>query len=139
MDGRAFLRSARRLLGAPCEENWRSAVSRAYDALLHECQSALLRWGFTKPAGEQLHQFVRTRFGFSVHADLKPTGLALDRLAQVRNEADYQLAQPGNFASATVALGLVQSATDAITLLDATEADPVRRAAVIAALRTRWP
>ena len=59
MKGREFLKSARDLLAVGGEPSWRTAIGRAYYALVHEGADALLRWGFPKPPGEQIHRFVR--------------------------------------------------------------------------------
>ena len=139
MRGREFLKSARDLFAAGGEPNWRSALGRAYYALVHEGADALLRWGFPKPPGEQIHRFVRLRFDSTPHADLYPVGTALDRLGRLRNEADYQLSNPGVFANDVVAGQATRDATDAIAHLDAIAADSVRLAAALAALRKAWP
>jgi hypothetical protein len=114
-------------------------MGRAYYALLHEGQRALDRWGVPVPPREDLHRFVRLRFNFGSLPDLTTVGRTLDDLRQGRNQADYRLASPGIFAApgpATSSVGLAQTA---IALLDAIEADPARRTAVIAAIRARWP
>jgi hypothetical protein len=139
MDGREFLQSARDLLAVPCERNWRSAAGRAYYALLHEGQTTLQRWGFPKLAQENLHVFVRRRFVFTPHPDLQAVGRALDRLSHLRNQGDYQLSTSGPFAGAPDATNAVAMAASMVALLDAINADPVRSAAVVAALRTAWP
>jgi hypothetical protein len=139
MDGREFLESARDLLSVPCERNWRSAAGRAYYGLLHEGQTALRRWGYPKPPQEQLHPFVRRRFVFTPHPDLQAVGRALDRLSHIRNQADYQLTTAGPFASPSDATNAVALATSMVALLDVIEGDPLRRAAVVAALQTAWP
>jgi hypothetical protein len=139
MNGRAFLQSARQLLAAPSEPNWRSATGRAYYALVHEGREALDRWGFPLPPQESIHTFVRLRFVYARHPDAVPVGGALDDLGQWRNQADYRLASAGMFASATRATQAVNRAQSAIALLDAVEADPARRAAIVAAIRAAWP
>ena len=139
MRGREFLKSARALLAVGGEPNWRAALGRAYYALVHEGADALLRWGFPKPPGEQIHRFVRLRFDSTPHPELRPIGLALDQLGRRRNEADYQLSHPGVFANGVVAAQAARDATAAIAHLDAIEADSVRLAAALAALRKSWP
>jgi hypothetical protein len=114
-------------------------MGRAYYALLHEGRKALDRWGFPLPPREDLHRFVRMRFGFAAHPDAVPVGQALDELGQWRNHADYRLASPGIFASDTRTTQAVNRAQTTIDLLDAIEADSLRRTAVIAAIRARWP
>ena len=139
MKGREFLKSARDLLAVGGEHNWRSALGRAYYALVHEGAETLLRWGFPKPPGEQIHRFVRLRFDSTPHSDFRSIGLALDRLGRRRNEADYQLSNPGVFANDVVADQATRAAADAIAHIEAIEADGVRLAAAIAALRQAWP
>ena len=139
MRGREFLKSARDLLAVGGEPNWRAALGRAYYALVHEGADALLRWGFPRPPGEQIHRFVRLRFDSTPHPDLYPVGAILDQLGRLRNYADYQLSNPGVFANDIVASQATRDATDAIAHLDAIEADSVRLAVAVAALRKAWP
>ena len=139
MKGREFLKSARDLLAAGGEPNWRTALGRAYYALVHEGADALLRWGFPKPPGEQIHRFVRLRFDSTPHFDFRPIGLALDQLGRLRNQADYQLSHPGVFANDVVTAQAIRDAAAAIAHMDAIEADGVRLAAAVVALRHAWP
>jgi hypothetical protein len=139
VNGRAFLNSARHLLAAPCEENWRSAVGRADYALLHEAQAAFERWGFPLPPHESIHNFVRRHLGFPANPDLRNASRVFDRLTTWRNEADYQRSVLGRFGSAVAAVAAVQDAQDTIALLDAIEADAARRAAAVTALHAAFP
>ena len=139
MKGREFLKSARDLLAVGGEPNWRTALGRAYYALVHEGADALLRWGFPKPPGEQIHRFVRLRFDSTPHPDLHLIGYTLDQLGRLRNQADYQLSHPGVFANDVEASQAARDVAAAIAHLDAIEADSVRLAAALAALRKAWP
>lgn len=139
MDGRAFLESARHLLATPSEANRRSAVGRAYYALLHEGRVVLERWGFPLPPRDSIHTFVRLRFAYPTHTDLKQVGDALDDLSRLRNQADYHLGIVGAFASDVRARQAVASAQTAIDLLDHIDADPARRVAAVAAIRKAFP
>ncbi len=139
MDGRAFLHSSRILLNSPSEENRRSAVGRAYYALLHEGRVKLDLWGFPLPPRENIHTFVRLRFTFPTHPDLKWVGDALEELGLLRNQTDYRLSTPGRFASDRDALWAVQLSQDAIDILDTIDADAARRTAAVAAIRAAWP
>src|SRR5262245_25626528 len=139
MDGRAFLESARALLAIPSEANRRSAAGRGYYALLHEGRAALDRWGFPLPPRESIHSFVRLRFIYATSPDGKQIGDALDYLSRLRTEADYRLAHPGSFARDQEALQAVTLAERTIALLDTIEADPARRAVLVAAIRAAWP
>jgi hypothetical protein len=139
MDGRAFLQSARALLALPSEPNWRTATGRAYYALIHEGRAALDRWGFPLPPRDNLHVFVRRRFAVGRNPDLVNVTMVIDDLSPWRNQTDYHLSHPGRFGDATVAHQAVNVAQTTIDLLDAIDADPVRQAAVIAAIRAVWP
>lgn len=132
MDGRAFLLSADTMVRGQEESDWRTAAGRAYYAGLHEASATLARWGIFRPQGESLHQFVRRRFSFPQHADLLHVGKILDQLANLRNQADYQLMRAGNFASSLVAPQAIQDCR-------AADADPARRAAATAAIQAAFP
>jgi hypothetical protein len=133
------LGAARHLLAAPSEANRRAAAGRVYYALVHEGRTALERWGFPMPPGEHIHQFVRLRFTWPAHPDIRQVGDALDELARLRNRADYQLATPGSLSTDRPALNALTQAEAAIDLLDQIDADPARRAAAVAAIRKAFP
>jgi hypothetical protein len=139
MDGRAFVEAARHLLAVPSEADWRSAAGRAYYALRHEGRVVLGRWGFPLPPRESIHTFVRLRFTYPVHPDLKNVGAAFDDLSRWRNQADYHLGLAGLFASGVLAGQAVALAQSRIDLLDQIEADPGRRTAAVAAIRKAFP
>jgi hypothetical protein len=139
MNGRSFLDAATDSAAGPREAHWRTAAGRAYYALLHEARLALERWGFPMPPGESIHTFVRRRFAFAAHSDLKALSDTLDRLARLRNQADYQLAAPGPFANSARVWSAVSDSRSAIALLDQIDADPVRLAAAAAAVRAAFP
>jgi hypothetical protein len=124
---------AQELVLAPTETHWRTAVGRAYYALMLEGRDALARWGFAPPR-QNVHSFVRLRFGYASDPDLKSIGFTLDRLSQWRNHADYQLTSGGSFATNVRASQAITESRTALALLDQIEADPVRRAAAIASL-----
>ena len=137
MEGRKFIAQARRLLGTKLEEDWRTAASRAYYGLLLECRDALYRWGFRFPKVE-VHRAVRLRFDSRTLADIQQIAWVLDTLSQLRSKADYDLTS-SRFASDILAVKAVRSAEDSIIHFDTLEADPVRRAAAIADIKSRWP
>lgn len=139
MRGRHFLDLARENLAGATEVHRRGAVGRAYYALMLECREALFRWGFRLPPRDNVHTFVRLRFTFAADADLKATGLTLDKLARLRNRADYELSSLPAFASDTVALDALQEVTRQIALLDAIDSDSARRTAAVAAIRKAFP
>jgi hypothetical protein len=138
MDGRAFLYIARDLLRGTTPAHWRSAANRAYYALMLEGREALRRWGFVIPKSDRVHPFVRLRFTYSPDAGLKAVGVSLDYMVYLRGHADYDL-MSNRFDTDQEAWDSFNRATAGIPVLDAIQADPVRRAAVIADIRARWP
>jgi hypothetical protein len=141
MNGRAFLNTGHRLLNLPvaAEEDWRTAAGRAYYALLVETRDILQRWGFTPPAKDSLHAYVRLRFSYAAVADLKQIGYMLDQLNRLRNLADYEMGTIPSFASAAKAQRALMDAGKALVLLDQIAQDPARRAAAVAALQAAGP
>jgi hypothetical protein len=139
MDGRAFLDSARLLLATPTEANRRSAVSRGYFAILNEARAALERWGFVVGATADIDASVIAHFGRAANTDAVRAWDVLDRLERNRQTADYFLTAPGGFADEREVRHLLQLAQTGIDLLDQLEADPARRAAVVAAIRAEFP
>ncbi len=139
MDGRRFLEIAQELIQGGTEGHFRAAAGRAYYGLLHEGWAALKRWSIVQQPRESVHSFVRLRFTFAANQDLKKVGDIMDSLVQLRNQADYHLATPGPFALPKEATDAVNKALRAVTLLDAVEADPVRRLSAIAAIRKAFP
>jgi hypothetical protein len=139
MQGKEFLVLAREIFAGATERHWRGAAGRAYYALMLEGRDALFRWGFALPPRDNVHSFVRLRFSFPADPDLKKIGDALQDLSRLRNRADYDLSPGIFFASPLWTQRAIQSASDAIVLLDAIDGDPTRRAAAIAAIRIRFP
>ncbi len=139
MLGREYLELAREILPGGTEKHWRGATGRAYYALFLESRDALARWGFVPARGDSVHYFVRSRFGFPAHADLKKIGDVLEALQRLRNKADYDLSGLTVFKSATAAQDAVDRSTDALDLLDAIEADPARLTAAVNAMRAAFP
>jgi hypothetical protein len=131
MDGRALLDVARELAAGSSEPHWRSSVGRAYYALLHAVLGTLQRWGFSPPPRDKVHTFSRLKLVYATDPDLKRIGLTLEALGRLRNAADYQLSLPGPFASARSAVSALADAETAVALIDALDADPVRRASAV--------
>jgi hypothetical protein len=100
-----------------------------------ESRDAQVRWGFPIPPHQNVHAIVRLRFSTAADSDLKEIGKTLDRLVQLRNRASYDLNPLPALASPAEAQKAVKRATDALTLLDRIDRDPVRRAAAIATIR----
>jgi hypothetical protein len=134
MSGRKFLDIARELVTGPTAFHWRAAAIHAYYALILECRDALLRWGLRIPRRDNMHAFVRLQFQYATSTELKPVGRVLDDLVQLRNHASYDMSPRREFRSPVPAQNAIQDSTAALALLDAIDADPVRRAAAIAAL-----
>jgi hypothetical protein len=139
MDGRRFLDVARELLQGKDESHWRSALGRAYYALMLEARDALTRWGLPCPPRESPHHFARLRLHLPKDADCKSVAQALDDLSKLRNEADYRIASPGRFANDSEASRAVTRAAMAIAFLDALDVDRPRRDAAVAAIRAVYP
>ena len=121
------------------EACWRATVVHAYYALLLECRDALLRWGFQQPRRDSVHAWVRLRFSYAPHPDLRRIGDALDLLGRLRNAASYHLQPLASFASPTDAQDAIRESAAALALLDQIDGDPTRRAAAIAAIASLPP
>jgi hypothetical protein len=134
MRGRAFLRAARQVLAGADEPCWRSAAVDAYYALFLECRDGLAGWGATVPPRHQVHHWVRSKLQYAGDADLKKLGNALERLSSLRNRASYDLGPLPAFSSPATLMQAIRQAETALALLDAIQADPVRRAAAVASL-----
>ena len=135
MNGRDFLNVARDLIAFPTEAHRRAGVECAYYALMLEGRDALLRWGFAPPPRDQVHAFVRLKFTFAAHRDLKFISDALEFLVRLRNQAQYQLSTPGPFSRGTVLGTAISRAQDALAVLDGIVQDPAQQAAAIGAIR----
>jgi hypothetical protein len=134
MRGKEFLALGRELLPGTLPRHWRGATIHVYYALLLECRDCLDRWGFGSPARQQVHAQVRLRLIYAADQDLKDIGFALEDLNQRRNAASYDLRDLPMFASSTRAVALALRCENALAMLDAIDADPVRRATAIASI-----
>lgn len=124
---------ARTLVHGTTEAYWRATVVHAYYALFLECRDALTRWGIATPPCQNVHSAVRLRFIYAADTDLKQLGFTLDHWCQWRNEASYNLAPLPDFTTDNLTQNAIAKIDTALALLDAIDADPVRRAAAIAA------
>ncbi len=138
MKGRDFLIVADELTRGATSAHWRTAVSRAYYALMLEGREALRRWGFVVKGRDQVHFFVRARLSGSSDPDLKAVGYTLDTWIQARNFADYDLLTP-RFRNSAQAVLAVDEIKVALAQLDIVLADPIRCAAAIADIKLKWP
>lgn len=136
MKGRAFLQTARWLLQhGGNEQDWRTATSRAYYALLLECRDLLEDGGIVIPPKQAVHAAVRLCFSYAADDDLKQIGDALDTLTRLRNAADYSTRASAWFTTMYKTQEAVALSQDALAILDQITADPVRHAASRAALQ----
>jgi hypothetical protein len=135
MQGREFLQLAREQLAGGQPRHHRGAMIHAYYALLLECRDAMDRWGLPPLARLQVHAQVRLRLLYATERDLQRLGHDLEDLGERRNQANYDLSDDLLFAVPRFAHDIVQRAEVALALLDAIEADPVRRAAAVASIR----
>jgi hypothetical protein len=133
MQGRAFLDIASELISGGTEAHWRAAVIHAYYALFLECRDALTRWSIAFSPRPNVHSTVRLRFDYAADPTLKRLGFTLDRWCRKRNDASYNLNALLDFASDRLARNAIKETTAALSLLDAIDSDPLRRAAAIAA------
>lgn len=133
MQGRAFLDIARELVIGGTEAHRRATVIHSYYALFLECRDVLTHWGIVLPRLQNLHSAVRLRFVYAIGLDLKDIGFDLDKWCRHRNDASYNLTGLRKFTSDTLAQDAIAEAAAALSLLDAIDSDPARRAAAIAA------
>ena len=139
MQGRAFLKVARQLLTGATEPHRRAAAGRAYYGLMHECLDALYRWGVKAPPKDSVHSFVRLRFIYAAHAELKSIGRSVESLGKFRNRADYGLSTQTDFVSDKHTQRAIDEAEKALALLDAINADSARQSVAIDAVRKAFP
>jgi uncharacterized protein (UPF0332 family) len=109
MNGRDFLRSARRLATGPDEADWRSAVSRAYYAAFHVVRDLLAVLGFRTPRADRAHDYLYVRLNNCGDPNVQTAAGLLHGLRNRRNRADYdmRLTLP------------VQAATDSVAVAEA--------------------
>jgi hypothetical protein len=134
MQGREFLKPARTLAAQKSEADWRGAAVHAYYAIFLECRDALRRWGRLPVGRHNVHPAVRLKLTYTANVDLKQLADVLEKLADLRSRASYNLGWLSQFQTDLAAWDAIKKASDAIVLLDAIEADPARRAAAIASV-----
>ena len=119
----AFLVQAEKLLLSVAEEDWRSAVSRAYYAAFHSVRQFMSGLGFSVPRTDLAHGYLSRRLSHSGHPPLDDAGSDLNFLRAERNFADYELT--GNLAQATARLQ-VQTAREIMETIDDCAVEPIR-------------
>lgn len=123
MKGRDFLRVASVLVAGATEEEWRTAVSRAYYAAFHVARLLLLDSGFRVPQADRAHAYLWLRLSNCGDAVVAGAGADLTSLRRQRNWADYDVDRPYNQATAVTQ---VQVARDVIQVFDAARKEPTR-------------
>ena len=124
MDPRRFLAQARRLSTLANEEDWRTAVSRAYYAVFHVACDLMTDLGFTVPQGDRAHGYLWLRLENSGEMATERAGAELKSMRGRRNMADYDLRRS---VSASMAVNAIRWAESIIQSLDAAALPPIRR------------
>ena len=132
MNPRKFLDLANRLAVGDDEEDWRSAVSRAYYAAFHVGRELLTAGGFAAPDGPQGHAYVWLRLANSGNRAVVEAGNQLNALRGQRNRADYDLKDEFDNLMAITQVGVAE---DVVRLLDDLAATPAILDEVVAAIR----
>jgi len=125
MQGRDFLEVAKNLVKSQFEASIRSAVSRAYYAVLNSANELLLTLGFSVERGPGVHGQVRNRLSNCGVENLAGFPGILDELRAQRNDADYNMKSQEFFSQAICALR-VAKAEFAINLLSDCNKEPLR-------------
>jgi len=125
MNGRDFLEVAKNLARSQFEASLRSAISRAYYALLNEAIQFLIELGFSVEHGPGAHgQVYRRLFNCGV-SQMDEFSRILDELRTLRNQADYNMKSTDFQNQATSALR-VATAAMAIELFNESNKEPLR-------------
>jgi flavin-binding protein dodecin len=133
MKARQFLSIARRLAERDSEEDWRSAVSRAYYAVFHECLDAIVRWGL-RPPKTDVHKFVSSVLCCAPCPALNGIGRLVAGLCNLRRVADYVLDSEA-FQRPQAARNAVRRAKQALAHLEGIESQEASVDTVRAAVR----
>ena len=123
MNWREFLTLAARLAAGAAEEDWRSAVSRAYYSAFHVARQLLSDLGFTVPRADRAHQYLVFRLSNGGDPAVAQAGRDLETLRRLRNRADYDDLPAFLPMQAS---GAVRLAEQVIVRLDAAAQDPTR-------------
>jgi uncharacterized protein (UPF0332 family) len=123
MDPLRFLALARRLSVTANEEEWRTAISRAYYAAFHVACALLTDLGFTVPKADRAHGYLWLRLQNCGDLPTEKAGGDLKAMRSLRNWADYDLHKTVPAARAASAVLWAESIIQA---LDAAAVEPVR-------------
>jgi uncharacterized protein (UPF0332 family) len=123
MNPRKFLTLARRLAAGTEEEDWRTAISRAYYAAFHVACDLMTSLGFTVPNAEVAHGYLWLRLQNCGNRLVIKAGSDLKDLRSRRNRADYQMQRTISSADAWNAISQADSLLKA---LDAAAVEPTR-------------
>ena len=88
MDPRKFLTLAQQLVVQAGEEDWRSAVSRAYYSAFHVVRVFMEGLGFTVPQADRAHGYLWLRLQNCGAPSMEQQGRDLQNLRHHRNLAD---------------------------------------------------
>ncbi len=129
MDPRKFLNQARRLASSTEEEDWRTAVSRAYYAAFHVACDLMADLGFTVPNADRAHAYLWLRLQNCGNASVEKAGRDLNDLRRRRNNADYELSRPIRSNDPVAA---IREADSIILILETAAIEPIRSQITIA-------
>ena len=125
MNGKEFLDGAKNLARSQFEASLRSAISRAYYALLNVAIQFLTELGFSVEHGPGAHgQAYRRLFNCGVEP-MNKFARTLDELRTLRNQADYNMKSTDFKDQATSVLRVAKAAT-AIDLFNDSNKEPLR-------------
>jgi len=125
MQGRDFLAVAENLVKSQFEASIRSAVSRAYYAVLNSANELLLDLGFSVERGPGVHGQVRNRLSNCGVETLADFPAIFDELRAQRNDADYNMKSKEFLDQAICALRVARAEL-AINLLADCNKEPLR-------------
>jgi uncharacterized protein (UPF0332 family) len=125
MKGEDFLEIAKALLRMKSEAAWRSAIGRAYYALINAAAQLFREWGIAVAQGPSVHGDIQNSFsncGVERAADI---ARVLSELRTKRNQADYDMASKG-FDDQNFCALLVAKAETTIKTLTTFKQEPLR-------------
>ena len=125
MRGQDFLVVAKNLMKSPFEASVRSAISRAYYALLNSAVELLTGLGFSVEQGPGKHGQVRNRLSNSGVAQLVDFSHIFDELRTQRNAADYNM-KSKEFQNQPICALRIAKTELAIGLLTECNKEPLR-------------